>query len=435
MIKRLSLVFAIITAISGSAQQKGTTSPYSFFGLGSLTFDGTAENRSMGGISTYSDSIHFNFRNPASYTGENLKIVGYNNESRPIKFTVGGSASRDNLKSSTDEFRQGTATFDYIGMSFPVGKFGIGFGLLPFSSVGYELESINEDNLITNRFEGEGGLNKTFLGLAYHVSKNLNVGVDVSYNFGDITNNAFGIFYDDENVLLQTQTRETNISKLSGLSYNFGVTYTPMLTDKLQLHTSFTFAPSSNITSKNERSLATVLLQANADEIEINSLDVNLEALNLDQTQLTLPSKTSIGAGIGQPRKWFVGVDYSLLKTSEYSNRTFEVGNSTFEDGYNLAVGGFFVPKYRSFSYWNRITYRAGAHIENTGLVINNEQINEFGMSFGLGLPLRDLSNVNIGFEIGQRGTTKAGLVQENFLNLKLSLSINDRWFVKRKFR
>jgi len=69
---------------------------------------------------------------------------------------------------------------------------------------------------------------------------------------------------------------------------------------------------------------------------------------------------------------------------------------------------------------------------EDTGLVINGEDINEFGISFGVGLPVGKLfSNVNVGFEIGKRGTVNAGLVQENFFNTFISLSLNDKWFIK----
>ena len=74
-------------------------------------------------------------------------------------------------------------------------------------------------------------------------------------------------------------------------------------------------------------------------------------------------------------------------------------------------------------------------HFEKTGLNINNESIKEFGISFGLGLPVGDLfSNANVGFEIGKRGTTNNNLIQENFVNFQLSLSLNDRWFQKRKY-
>ena len=55
--------------------------------------------------------------------------------------------------------------------------------------------------------------------------------------------------------------------------------------------------------------------------------------------------------------------------------------------------------------------------------------------TLGVGLPLGGtFSNVNIGFELGKRGTTNAGLIQENYANFTLALSLNDRWFVKRKF-
>ena len=83
----------------------------------------------------------------------------------------------------------------------------------------------------------------------------------------------------------------------------------------------------------------------------------------------------------------------------------------------------------------NRIVYRLGIRFEEIGLVINNESIDEFGISFGLGIPIgRLFSNANICFEWGQRGTTNQNLVEENFFNLNISLSLNDRWFEKRKF-
>ncbi len=57
------------------------------------------------------------------------------------------------------------------------------------------------------------------------------------------------------------------------------------------------------------------------------------------------------------------------------------------------------------------------------------------GISFGVGLPVgRMFSNTNLGFEIGKRGTTNNNLIKENFVNFQLSLSLNDRWFEKRKY-
>ncbi|MBR9847649.1 MAG: hypothetical protein GYB35_16810, partial [Algicola sp.] len=73
MIKKLVIVLVAFFALQMNAQE-GTASPYSFYGIGSLKFKGTVENRSMGGLSIYTDSIHVNLRNPAAYVGPNLKV-------------------------------------------------------------------------------------------------------------------------------------------------------------------------------------------------------------------------------------------------------------------------------------------------------------------------------------------------------------------------
>ena len=113
MIKKLVIVLVAFFALQISAQE-GTASPYSFYGIGSLKFKGTVENRSMGGISIYTDSIHVNLRNPAAYVGPNLKI--FNNESRPIKFSMAASHNSINLKANSGSEKSSATTVDYIAL-------------------------------------------------------------------------------------------------------------------------------------------------------------------------------------------------------------------------------------------------------------------------------------------------------------------------------
>ena len=437
MIKKLVLVLIAVIAFEAHAQQ-GTASPYSFYGIGSLKFKGTVENRSMGGLSIFTDSIHVNLRNPASYVGPDLQSYPFNGESRPVKFSIGGSYSSVSLKSNSGNDEASTTTFDYFAVSFPMGKFGVGFGLLPYTSVGYKLEASGSDGLISNRYNGEGGMNKAFVGLGYKIMDDLSIGIDVNYNFGNIKNNSIAFAYNENNELVQYQSRENNRSDLSGLNINLGLSYKTMLTSKLQLTSGFTYSPKSTISSENTRSFSTILFnQATNQEFTINTLDVDLAARSLKNTDLTLPSRISFGAGIGQPQKWFAGTEFTFQNTSKFANPIFSLTNAEFVNASNIAIGGFYIPEYNSFSkYWKRVVYRAGLHFENTGLEINNETINEFGMSFGLGLPLGGIyfSNANVGLEFGKRGTTNQDLVQENFINLQFSLSLNDRWFQKRKY-
>ena len=70
-----------------------------------------------------------------------------------------------------------------------------------------------------------------------------------------------------------------------------------------------------------------------------------------------------------------------------------------------------------------------------TCLFQNNQQINDFGISFGVGLPVyRSKTTINVAAEIGRRGTMDDGLVLENYAKLNISLSLHDIWFIKRRF-
>ncbi|MEM1002977.1 MAG: hypothetical protein AAGH46_10050 [Bacteroidota bacterium] len=434
MNKRLIVILITILSTQISAQQ--SISPYSFYGIGSLKLRGTVENRSMGGISVYMDSIHMNLRNPASYVSKNLDAKGFDGESRPVKYAIAGSYTSVSLENATTSTSTDRGTFDYFAFNFPIGNFGVALGTMPYSSVGYRLQDIDNNDLLRNLYEGEGGLNRVFAGLAYKITDGLSIGVDMNYNFGNIQNSAITIDYTD-NVPLQFQSQERNRSDLSGLNYNFGVSYKTMISKKLELMSSLAYSPESNISSNNERNLfvGTYSLLTNR-FVPLTTIEVDLAERGLENTDLVLPSRFSVGVGVGQPRHWFVGAEYTALSSSQFDNPIFDIDISEFENSTQLSFGGFFIPRYNAFrGYFKRVVYRAGFRTENTGLVINDEAIREFGISFGAGLPLgRAYSDINIGLEWGQRGTTNKNLIQENFFSFNISLSLNDRWFKRRKF-
>jgi len=430
-----NLFYIILSLISINSFSQGSASPYSFYGIGSLNFNGTTENRAMGRLSIVTDSIHMNFRNPASFTGNDLKA--FNNEGRLVKFTVSVGNSDTNFKTDNASAKSTTTSFDYLGLSVPMGKFGIGFGLMPHSSVGYKLESLDDDDLIKYKYSGKGGLNKVLVGLAYQFSESLAIGMNFDYNFGNIQNNGVEFLYDDDSEPLDYHSREANRSDLSGFSYNLGVTFKPMLTDVIQLHSAFTFSPDYNLNSENSRTFSSIVINANSgEEYPINEINVDLESLGLKETNLSMPSKTSIGFGIGKLKKWFIGTEYTFVNTSIFKSDLINIDNSSYEDGSTISFGGYFIPEFSSFNnVLKRIVYRSGIYFEKTGLIINDQSISEIGMTFGVGVPVGNMfSNLNFALEVGKRGTTDANLVEEKFVNLKMSLSLNDRWFVKRKY-
>jgi hypothetical protein len=413
MLKRILVVLIIF--ISGiSLAQEGTTSPYSFYGIGEIKFKGTAENRAMGGIGVLTDSIHINLQNPAGLA--DLKLINY---------SVGASHRYLTLDTDAEKQRTSTTSLDYIAIGIPMGKFGASFGLIPFTSVGYQIDSSTEGT--TTQFTGTGGLNRAFLSLGYKVTPKLSVGVETSYNFGNIENTSFNHVLDE----FQYGTKIVNKSDILGFSFKFGAFYKTMVSEKLELTTSATFTPENDFVIENFKQVSSVIR---------NDLGIDLTAYEfeiiVEDTNLKYPSQFTIGAGIGKSKSWFVGAEYTGIKTSNFANSAFSIADVTYTDASNFGIGGYYIPNYNSIGkYWSRVVYRAGIRYEETGINIRGEDINEFGISFGVGLPVgRIFSNLNLGFELGQRGTKNQGLVKENFFNTIISLSLNDRWFEKRYY-
>jgi hypothetical protein len=111
--------------------------------------------------------------------------------------------------------------------------------------------------------------------------------------------------------------------------------------------------------------------------------------------------------------------------------------NDSLQNAWNVAVGASYKPKSTSISkYHKKITYRAGLHFDQTYYNLYGESINKYGLTFGMGLPVpRSLTSFNVAFEVGTMGTIKNNLVKENYFNISVSMSINDRWFVKRRYQ
>ena len=414
MINKIIVSLCLFLSLASFAQE-GTSSPYSFYGLGDVRFRGTVENRSMGGLSVLSDSIHINLQNPAQLAS--LKLT---------TFAVAGTFTPTKMKTSTQEEKSQRTTLDYLAVGLPSKKFGFGFGLIPYSSVGYKILNFATDtDPTTRRYTGTGGINKAFFGMGYQITKKLSVGADLQYNFGNIETKSVN-FIDG----VQYGSREINRSEISGVNYNFGLAFQSKISKKLTLFSGLTYTPQANLNLANERKVATIqFLTAGGERV------VEEEDINVDDSKLKMPSKLTFGTAIGQVRKWMIGTEITFQGTSDLGNRFNDISNATYENSVRYTLGGYYIPKYTSYtSYLSKVTYRGGFRYENTGLLVFGQQINDYAMTLGFGLPLNGtFSNVNLGFEFGKRGTTNAGLIEENYTNVSLGFTFNDEWFRRRK--
>lgn len=400
-----------------SFSQEGTSSPYSFYGIGDIKFSGTLENRSMGGISIAQDTTHINLQNPAGYA--NLRWT---------TFTIGGGSNYSKQKSGAESAKAQKTTLDYLALGIPLSKkFGGAFGLIPYSSVGYRIANENPDpTQISKRFNGWGGLNRVFMGFGYNVVKNLNLGVNAYYNFGKIQSNS--LEYIPE---IATGSRELNVANLSGVNFNIGMMYKAKFNDKLSLFSSLYYTPASTLKAENTRSIATVAYNS---VFDLQVVDVSGQQTS--EVDLELPQKWTFGAGLGDSKKWLLGGEVSFQDVGKLANDYNTIDEVSYEKYERYSIGGYYTPNSNPFSsYLKKITYRAGLRYEKTGLVVNSVSINDTALTFGMGLPITGaLSNLNLGLEYGKKGTTSHNLVQENYFSLSVSFSLNDKWFVKSKF-
>lgn len=417
MKKKMKKILAVVTIFisMGVMAQKSVNSPYSYYGLGETRFGGNTENALMGGISSFADSTRVDVRNPASL-GKLLLTA----------FSFGFTNDFRTMKTSDASHNVSVSAIDYLALSFPIyKKLSVSAGLSPYSSVGYKLASMQTD--FARTLEGKGDLNRFYVATGYEVIKGFRVGVGAYFNFGKVEINNFTKPTD----ALYT-TNETSSSTQRGVSFNFGTQYEHQFSKKLSATFSLAYVPKSTITSNNSRTLS-VLQNTNSGVVIKDSQSIGLR--NLAKTDLIIPSELNIGVSVGNPRKWLIGTDYTMINTNEFSNPFITSGFVRYEKGYKFSVGGFFIPQYDSFtSYWKRMTYRAGFYYENTGITLNNQPINDFGISFGVSLPIGAVSNVSIGALLGSKGTIQQNLVKENYIGLKLGFTLNDKWFQKSKY-
>lgn len=387
--------------------QTGSASFYSSYGLGETKFANSVENRSMGGIGVVMDSIHINFQNPASLS--NMKLT---------TLSMGGAFSKVNFRNTSIEEKAQRVTFDYLTAAFPLtNKLGVGIGLYANSYVGYKINA--KEGFNTRNLEGLGGMNRAYISLGYKISPKFSLGAEFDYDFGIIKKDI--IFFHDSNA---NATFERSEYQVRGGNVRLGGFYKTKISQ-------YDFVTSGTVDlplglkvleTKNRGLIYTVT----GAELNFGTEQKNSFRNNRNQF--------SFGSSFGIDKKWAIGFESSFATKGdlELDDNKSLAG----EEKAKIALGGYYIPKYNAFSgYLNRVVYRGGLRYENIGVVAKGESIRDKAITLGVGLPLGGtFSNVNIGFEYGQKGTTASGLIKENYINFSIGLSFNDRWFVKRKY-
>ncbi len=443
-IYKFVVTFLIVASASLSATaQNRTYSPYSRYGIGELQSNGFGRNAAMGhtGIAL-SSSYNLNNVNPASY---------FSMDSVSFFFEGGLEGFDQKIQTDNTSTRFSDMNFSYFAIGYPLSKWGfMSIGVKPESLAGYKFFDDNASNDIPvtdgnytkSEYLGSGNTTKAYAGLAISPIKNLSFGAHFSYFFGSVDHYSIAQFPNDAFAFKLATSEKISINDFF---IDFGAQYRLELKERHNLVIGAVYQPKTGIKGKVKK-LVTAGTTFDRDGVTI----INGDTLGFSETKfkgnaLELPEKIGVGLAYNIDDLMTITADYTLARWSEaefpsLASSTIDENAFTIGDEQKFAFGLEFIPNYRSANFYpSRIKYRIGTSYKQEYLITpqsaGGDHLKDFGITFGLGLPLkRSKTSFNLAFEWGQRGTTNNSLVKENYMRLSMNLTLHEYWFMKRKF-
>ncbi len=413
----IAAVMVMFTIFGISAQNTGTTSPYSKYGYGLLNDNATSAQRSMGGVGYAMNSgRQINVMNPASYASiDTLTFL----------FDMGVDMTTVWSKENGTSAKDFGGGLDYITMQFPLGKrMGGSFGLLPYSSVGYSFGS--EIAHGTNSRQGYGGLNQLYLGLSGRIIDGLTVGTNISYLFGTTVNDMYAYTDAGSTSLFERvmQVRDWHIQ--------LGVQYSMNFDKKNRATVGLVYTPGKTLLGHTWGVKYDITSDAKADTIGYTSL----------RDKYSLPDTWGIGLNYQWDNKLMAEVDFTYqgwknAKTSPLVNDKGDVvfEPSKYDNRWKIAAGVQYTPNMRG-NYVQRMNYRIGGFYNHDYILVGENNLRDYGVSIGFGFPtMKSKTVINLGFEYRHRQANPNPLIKEDYFNITLGVNFNELWFWQNKIR
>jgi len=437
-INYITAVLVLLASISVNAQVT-TQSPYSKYGIGTIPGSLLPQLRSMGGISTAVGRIPgsniINMANPSSYANIGLTTID-----------VGISSEFTTLSKGDVKDKSFNATLSHIAFAFPVTTHSaLSFGILPFSDLGYRFSEAGTISStsgtgntasanVNNVYSGEGGLTKAYIGYGYRIGDNFRIGANIEYIFGNQIENRAVEFTDSASNALGAQLQTKN--SVGGINFSYGLQYDIHLNSKTYITLGYSGSSASSLNST-KTFLATSYYYSGTTG-ENNVTVQTIDSVGSAKSTMKLPLMHNFGISIQKSNQWLIGADF---RTGKWSALQVNGVNQGLQNSYGASLGGQLTPDITSInSYWNRVDYRFGLSYDKTYIRVNDHDVKEMAITAGLGLPLgRSQSGLafykmNLAAEVGKIGTFTDGDLKQNYVNVHLGFTINDRWFRRFKF-
>ena len=445
MIRKIARIFLLsvflIISVCVSAQDGtyGAYSPYSIYGIGDISQEGTAFNKSMGGVGLATRNRRFiNYLNPAAVTARDslsfMADFGLQ-QSNKVYRQRSPQIPEGDLRSAHNTFN----IYNFV-MSFPIYRSSAFMvGITPFSDVGYDFSSIETDpNIIgqTGNISydsyGTGSVYQVFAGAGVTFWKRLSIGAEAIYYFGNI-DKVTNMNYSNSSYRSVNSGSDLMVRGTTG---KFGLQYEQKLGGDVSMIIGATYRLSTSLkgTALNYR-------YANQDSVTDT---LKNESADLRKAGLRIADELGVGISFKGGEKW--SAEFNYLR-SDWRNSGFDSASGfsvksdteTFSSAVSQSFRAGFeiVPNRNDIRYYlRRCAYRAGVYYDQSYYKLNGNNVNSMGITLGVTLPVFRLYNgLTLGVDLGQRASTRNNTIRERYATFVVGFNIHDIWFQKVQYK
>jgi hypothetical protein len=397
-------------------------SPFSSYGIGEQYVPGLTQNMGMGGTGISNPSYYYaNVLNPA--------LLPYNLRTT---FHAGIIGEQRTQSSATITEKSGSGNLNYLVLVIPIkpGKWTSSLSMMPYTRLNYQLKyaapikGSPTDSVIVTEL-GSGGVNQVNWSNGYAINKSIALGLKATYLFSATVSEYSNSLAISSFVVSNPHVYER--TSVSGFQFSPAIAiHIDSLTRKNYiLNLGAVYDLGTTVNAKFFQRLD-----------RIGSTGLPIDSLTLISNQpgkITLPQSFAVGISVSSPNKWVAAVDGSYTDYSSYKG--LDGKNPYASTDWRVAAGFEFIPDRQSLtSYLKRTTYRTGVSLENYPYLANGNTVRDFGITFGISLPVNGLSSLDVALKVGKKGDKTLNSIEENYLKLYFAITFMDQWFIKRKF-
>ncbi|HIZ88172.1 MAG TPA: hypothetical protein IAC03_08480 [Candidatus Coprenecus pullistercoris] len=404
-----------------STDALGSYSPYSLYGVGKLSYQGTAYNTMMGGIGIgMRDNGVINYLNPAAITARDT-----------LAFMLDFGVNQQNLYNRDNVTKSAYNIFNMqnVAFTFPIyRKSAFIVGIAPFSDIGYKFLSTETDTGVEAgigdvKYQkyGTGSIYQLFFGASVMFFDRISIGAQGIYYFGSINKH--------NDILFNSSSMYNTVStgweyKVHSFSGKFGLQYIqPIRKYDSELVIGGTYRIGNDMRGDMVRYAFSGQDTVMYDRSSGAGFDI--------------ADEFGVGVSYRSGGKWAVGADFVQQNwhKSQFPDNGMWPNFSSSTARYYKAGFEITPNMYDIRYYMKRVTYRAGAYFEQSYVRLNGHQVNAFGITFGASFPIyRGHNAVSFAIDIGQRGSLRHNMVRERYINFILNINLHDVWFVKYRY-